>query len=406
MAVCQVRRLLLLVTALSIPAGDARCLDIKDKISPLDSRRPVRQATKFVILHTTEAPRRSSLNEVCRYGEANYFVGENGEVLRIIDRNKVAYHAGRSMWNGETALDNVSVGIEVVGYHNRDITAAQYIALRELVEQLQKVYRVPDDRVLTHSMVAYGAPNRWHRRSHRGRKRCGMIFAAKEARRQIGLEIEPAFDPDVKAGRLMNADPELARFLYASASDQARMLGFLAKARSNVIGLGRSAWDIARDQYNAPGTIYELPDGKRYTGDRVQDWRSLPEGTKVTLPGYEHENALDGAGIVGGDVASVLSIAGDEWNAPSTLFILPSGRMKAGNELSAAEVSALPVGTRVLVGYTKGGTVTAKKSAFEICGGRWNLPSTLYRLPEGRLVTGNEVGEKSIPAGTQVFYAN
>jgi hypothetical protein len=184
------------------------------------------------------------------------------------------------------------------------------------------------------------------------------------------------------------------------------MLTFLGKTESSVIGPGRSAWDIARDRYNADDTLYVFPDGTKRYGNQILDWRSLPNGTRVSMGEHERENAGDGARVVGGDGASASDMAGDEWNVASTLYVMPDNRIKAGPELSAAEAAALPVGTRVLVGYLKGGTVTANRSAFNICGARWNLPSTLYRLPDGRIVAGSDVSEKSIPAGTILLYAD
>lgn len=91
-----------------------------------------------------------SLRKIHRYGEAHYFVTPAGEVYRIIDRRSIATHAGRSMWEGRRTLDNFSIGIEVVGFYNRE--------LRELLRQLKSLYRIKDKNILTHSMVAYARP--------------------------------------------------------------------------------------------------------------------------------------------------------------------------------------------------------------------------------------------------------
>ena len=93
-----------------------------------------------------------------RRGEAHYFVHRDGRVTRLLDRQRIATHAGRSMWNGRSELDELSLGIELSGYHRREPTRAQYAAVRELLRQLQSVYEIPDAHVLTHSMVAYGRP--------------------------------------------------------------------------------------------------------------------------------------------------------------------------------------------------------------------------------------------------------
>jgi len=268
--------------AFCMSAGTAVALEMSSYYSPLNSSRPKRARTSFILLHTTEGSRKASLNEVHRYGEAHFFVDERGKVLRIIERDRVAYHAGRSMWNGETSLDLVAVGIEIVGYHDRDMTQAQYRAVRELIEALQKVYNVPDDRVIPHSMVAYGVPNRWHRKAHRGRKRCGMQFASARARGLLGLGPGPAFDPDVKAGRLVNADPELAQNLFGPATRMAPAVAAPGvRSPAGVIAPGVSAWAIARSEYNRPGTLYVFPDGRRVRGNEIRDWNAMPSGTAV-----------------------------------------------------------------------------------------------------------------------------
>ena len=143
--------------------------------SPRNPEREARRETRYIILHTTEATGSSSLITLRDLGEANFCVDTDGRVYRIIDHRRTAYHCGRSMWEGRVNIDDYSIGIEVVGHHNRDITAAQYQALAALLAELKFIYRIPDERVLTHSMVAYGAPNKWIPRNHRGRKRLSLI---------------------------------------------------------------------------------------------------------------------------------------------------------------------------------------------------------------------------------------
>ena len=93
-------------------AGGASALDISNRYrSPRNPERRVRKTTKLIVLHTTEAPERSSLNKLCDRGEAHYCVTEVGKIYRIVDRDRVAFHAGRSMWNGKEDVDKFSIGI-------------------------------------------------------------------------------------------------------------------------------------------------------------------------------------------------------------------------------------------------------------------------------------------------------
>lgn len=379
--------------------------------SPRNRERPVRKSTSLIILHTTEAPSKSALRKVSDLGECNYCVSESGRVYRIIDRRREAYHAGRSMWCGRPDVDSYSVGIEVCGYHNRSLTAAQYRAVADLVGELQGIYRIPDHRVISHAHVAYGTPNKWHRRSHRGRKRCGMLFALPEVRRRLRLKTRPAHDPDVTAGRLAVGDPFLHKVLYgrtaftvkglpASGGAKKAPLPALPK-ESNVIGPGGSAWDVARDAYNDPTTIYRFPNGTVKRGNQIADFRQVPPGTRVEVRAAA-ENRPDSFHVIGVH-GRAQDIAGEEVRLGSTIYIYPDGASRTGRELSPAQILNLPYGTKVLLGYRRGGPVTASRPASAICGARWRSQDTFF-LIYGRLVPGSEVDDKKIPAGTHVFY--
>ncbi len=389
----------------AVQAADA--LTMVNYYSPHNRERPRRKRTDFIILHTTEAPARNSLNSLYANGECHYMVEESGKVYRIIDHKRVALHTGRSMWNGLTGLDDYAMGIEIVGYHNRSITAAQIVAVRELIAEIQRIYKVPDEKVLTHSMVAYGAPNQWFKRAHRGRKRCGMCLAKSSLRLKLGLTSQPTYDPDVKAGRLINADPYLAQVLYGSAKEQETAATRYNAVDANVIGPGRSAWDIAGDKYRSADVTYIFPDQRRLRGCDITDWRQMLSGTRVVLtPGRLRENEPDEVKTIGVDGATAWEVAGDEYKSRSTVYFLPDGTVKLGSELTDAALKTLPSKTKVLVGYSFGGWITASRQAFEICGERWKFPSTYYRFPNGDITPGNEIHEGRIPSNTRVYYQN
>jgi len=379
-------------------------LNIESRYSPLNRKRAPRKSTDYIILHTTEGGAAGSLAKLRKYGEAHYLVDRKGKVTRIISRDRIAYHSGRSMWNGRTSLDNHSIGIEIVGYHDKPLTPAQTAAVRELLRQLQAIYGVPDSKVLPHSMVAYGRPNRWHRYSHRGRKRCAMLLARDDVRRDLGLTSKPRFDPDVRAGRLRVADPYLERVLYTiiPVANPAEV----SQLASDMIARGRSAWDIARENYNAASTTYVFPNGTRRKGDTITDWNRIPPGTKVIMDEQRAEatSALERVQVIGRDGGSASEIAGAALAQESTIYFLKNGAVRQGSKMSAAQLLTLPAGTRMLVGYVHGGSIRSNRSAFDICGPRWNLPTTFYRLPDGDIKSGAEMNERGIPNGTMVFF--
>ncbi len=400
-------------------AGQSEAIEASGKyFSPRNAERPARKTTEFIILHTTEAPSASAVRKLSQNGEAHYMVDAEGRVYRLIDKDRVAFHAGRSMWNGKTDIDNYSVAIEVCGYHNKTINGAQISSIKELVAALQKIYNVPDDRVLPHSMVAYGAPNRWFKRSHRGRKRCGMQFATPSVRQSLGLTSQPGYDPDVRAGRLIAADPHLASTLFGgkvqssgATVDPKRAVAVLPKERptveepdDNIISSGRSAWDVARDKYNSAGTTYVLPDGSKIKGNAVKDWNGIPVGTKVVMAEGECDEDDAFYREIGPDGDSPFEVAGDDWNSKTTIYFMPNGRIVFGNQINPEDVRKISAKTRVLVGYEYGGRITAKQSAFILCGKKWNFPTTVYLKPDGSMIQGSSMRERSIPLNTLVYY--
>ncbi|MDD4869755.1 MAG: N-acetylmuramoyl-L-alanine amidase [Kiritimatiellae bacterium] len=381
-------------------------MDITNYLSPWNRERPVRSATYYIVLHTTEGFNSGSIRKIHANGEAHYFLDTAGRVSRIIEEKRLALHAGRSVWDGRQDVDRFSIGIEVVGNYNKDITQAQYRSLRELLAIIQEKYKIPDDRVLTHSMVAYGAPNSWHKKAHRGRKRCGMLFAGESVRQRLGLDKKPSNDPDVKSGRVVVGDPYLAQVLYGKSEEQKKAVVRYTSEDANVISHTRSAWDIAGDRYKSESVVYHFPDGKERRGNEVRDWKKMPVGTKVFLSEEEKDDEAENILEIGVDGANSREVAGEEYNSKTTIYFLPDGHIMQGDEIGENELSSLPEKTKVLVGYKYGGKVTAKRSAFEICGKAWNFPSTYYRLPDSSITPGNRLNEGQIPKNAVVFFRN
>lgn len=380
--------------------------------SPRNKERPVRRSTQYIILHTTEGPAAGSGEKLKARGEAHYMIDTAGRIYGIIERKRVAYHCGRSMWNGKSSLDDVSIGIEMVGFHNKNLTAAQIASLKNLIAELKKIYGVPDERILPHSMVAYGTPNQWHKRSHRGRKRCGMRMATPSVRKKLGLLKRPLYDPDVKTRRLVVADPELHQILFSKEAttekeENTAIAKFEANDKNNIIGPKRSAWDIARGAYNAPSTTYIFPDGTKKTGAEITNWKSIPRGTTVVMgdPGAdEPEKATTLRRTGGGLVAALRDLAGEEWNNPRTLYVDPAGKYYRGDQVTAELLKKFPEGTRVFTGYRIDGPIAPKKAAFDICGSSWNSADTFYLFSDGKIKKGTEIIPSRIPPRTMVIY--
>ena len=97
------------------------------------SRKIRAAASRHLVLHFTAEPFDRSLALLTRADtgavSAHYLVpdlndptfsGTSGRPLRLVAEDRRARHAGRSFWAGETALNNSSIGIEIVNQSTCD----------------------------------------------------------------------------------------------------------------------------------------------------------------------------------------------------------------------------------------------------------------------------------------------
>lgn len=89
---------------------------------------------------------------------AHYVVNEDGRVLRLVDEDKRAWHAGVSEWNGMKDVNSASIGIEIVnGGHDfglPDFPDAQINALIPLCKRILSDHDIRAQNVVGHSDIA------------------------------------------------------------------------------------------------------------------------------------------------------------------------------------------------------------------------------------------------------------
>ncbi|MBP5285471.1 MAG: N-acetylmuramoyl-L-alanine amidase [Kiritimatiellae bacterium] len=350
-----------LVLALLLAASDAAAIDASNRYrSPRNPERAIRRSTELIVLHTTEAPAKSSLNKLSDRGEAHFCVTEEGSVYRIVDRDREAFHAGRSMWNGKEDVDKFSIGIECVGYHDKPMSSVQLGAIRQLVKELQSMYRIPDERVVCHSHVAYGAPNKWHKRAHRGRKRCGMLFAMPSVRKVLGLSARPKTDQDVKARRLVVGDDYLNKVLYGSVDT---MAGKVAGPR------------------NSPGTNTKTEEKPNPILERIksavqtkpaQDGQSPAAQPKPAEPAARQQPKLQ---------------------SPKPQPPKPQPP-KPQAPKSIADLKRM--------GYVERGKISRESTASRIAGKQWNSPDTWYTIRD-KIFPGDKIDPRKLENGMSVW---
>ena len=315
--------------------------------SPRNPERKVRTSTELIVLHTTEAPAKSSLNKVSDRGECHYVVTEEGTVYAIIDRDREAFHAGRSMWKGKEDVDKFSIGIECVGKHNEPMGIVQLRAIASLVGELKKMYRISDENVVCHSHVAYGPPNRWHKVKHRGRKRCAMLFATPSVRRILGLSVRPKVDLDVRAKRLVVADSYLNSVLYGSFDPMAKH--YPQKPAPAVVAAPPKQppkpRQAASQQKSAPAPQKPAVAPKQASAPKPAAQKQAAAPKPALPPKTEKELAERGWKLKGTieKGVTVSRIAGKDWNSPQTYYSC-RGKVVSGKEVDPAHVQ---VGTKV-----------------------------------------------------------
>jgi N-acetylmuramoyl-L-alanine amidase len=169
---------------------------VADKVfaSPNHGERRDGQRPTMLILHYTGmASAGEALQWLCNpvsQVSAHYFVFEDGRVLQLVPEFRRAWHAGHSIWNGETDLNSCSIGIEIANAGHPagqpSYPPEQVRSVIALSKDLVARWRIPAERVLGHSDVAPGR-----------KLDPGEVFPWEELHRSgIGHWVEPAVIQD------------------------------------------------------------------------------------------------------------------------------------------------------------------------------------------------------------------
>ena len=124
---------------------------IKNQYSPNFSKktRKIRDIKLIVIHYTGMQSRIASikrLSSVKSKVSCHYLLDRKGQILKMVDEDKVAWHAGKSKWKSFINLNKYSIGIELVnkghdfGYES--FTNLQIKRLVELCLKLKIKYKI------------------------------------------------------------------------------------------------------------------------------------------------------------------------------------------------------------------------------------------------------------------------
>ena len=117
---------------------------------------------KFVIIHYTgmqsEIESIERLKDPKKKVSSHYLINRRGQITKMVNELKIAWHAGKSRWKNFTNLNRYSIGIELEnkGYEfgYQKFSNIQIKSLIRLCKSLKKKYKIKDDHFLGHSDIA------------------------------------------------------------------------------------------------------------------------------------------------------------------------------------------------------------------------------------------------------------
>jgi N-acetylmuramoyl-L-alanine amidase len=135
-------------------------IDCIERMSPNFDERTL--PVSMVVLHYTGMPDAESaitrLADAEAKVSAHYVVCEDGQILRMVNEEQRAWHAGRSYWRGISDVNSASVGIEIINpgheFGYRPFPEEQMDAVVRLVADVVDRYAIAPSNVVGHSDVA------------------------------------------------------------------------------------------------------------------------------------------------------------------------------------------------------------------------------------------------------------
>lgn len=112
----------------------------------------------FIIIHHTA---QDSIQQTIRtftlartQVSAHYVIGDNGEVVQMLNDYLRAWHAGSGSWGKNTDINSSSIGIELDNNGKEPFSEAQITSLMALLSKLKKDYKIPAGNIIGHSDIA------------------------------------------------------------------------------------------------------------------------------------------------------------------------------------------------------------------------------------------------------------
>ena len=127
-----------------------------------NSKKRSKNLIKIIVIHYTgmQSERESIirlLNPKSKVS-SHFLINQNGKVFRLVQDNRIAWHAGKSCWERYKNLNKNSIGIELINKGHRfgytNFKKKQLLSLTNICKSLIKKYKIKKKNIIGHSDIA------------------------------------------------------------------------------------------------------------------------------------------------------------------------------------------------------------------------------------------------------------
>jgi len=111
----------------------------------------------FIVLHFSHCSYKrlkGKFMDPSKEVSSHYSIKRNGQIVKFVDEDKRAWHAGDSFWKGHNDVNSASIGIELINDGIGTYTEKQIDALIVLLKDVMNRHKIKPENVLGHSDVA------------------------------------------------------------------------------------------------------------------------------------------------------------------------------------------------------------------------------------------------------------
>lgn len=113
---------------------------------------------KMIVFHCSALKIEECIKVWNEYGVApHYVIDETGEIFKVVEETKKAFHAGAGYWAGmDDGLNDISIGIELINLTmgQENYSELQIKSLISLCKKLMKQYNIDKTNIVGHSDIA------------------------------------------------------------------------------------------------------------------------------------------------------------------------------------------------------------------------------------------------------------